>query len=126
MSFHHNPSAVASPDPVPSKPVNDTESVEAFLGLSCSDASRVSSIKDLRMKRVFTPEVNSVPVEEKEEENNEARKKLKVSDSGRVIVPGSDNLKVNELEVKDERNDFLNSKNQGTSGNGKTVINHSR
>ncbi|KAL8480999.1 hypothetical protein ACS0TY_027512 [Phlomoides rotata] len=119
MSFHPN----SRSDPVPSKPITDTESVEAFLGLSCSDASRVSSIKDLRMKRVFTPEVNSVPEEgtDEEDEKNEERKKLKVSDSGQVVDTGT----VNELKVEDERNDIangLNSKDQEASGNGSHTI----
>ncbi|KAI3470052.1 hypothetical protein Pfo_026715 [Paulownia fortunei] len=133
--FHHNRSGIYRPDPVPRKPISfrpETESVEAFLDVNCNNASRVSSIKDLRMRRVFTPDVNSVLKEEEEEdqeENEEGKKLLKGSDAGSDSNSDVGDAKVDELEkpeimiseVQDERNDMKNgltSKDQAISGNG--------
>lgn len=82
---HYNRSGVYRSDPVSRKPIlfqPKTEPAEAFLDMNCITASRVSSIKDLRMRRVFTPDVISVPEREEDEENEERKKMLKGLDAG--------------------------------------------
>ncbi|KAK6161647.1 hypothetical protein DH2020_005028 [Rehmannia glutinosa] len=120
--FHQNRSGISRPDPVFRKPKSfrpDCESVEVFLDVNCNNASRVSSIKDLRMRRVFTPDVNSVIEEEGVEETEDRKKLLKCSDSSRVVGSEVADVKLDELEkpeiivskTEDARNDLENGPN---------------
>ncbi|KAL7145323.1 hypothetical protein ABFS83_07G074200 [Erythranthe nasuta] len=100
-------SGVSLPDPVPIKPVSfrpEIQSVEAFLDMNCINPPPVSSIKDLRARRVSTRDLNSVMEEEELDEEIEKRRKLlKVSDassdSGRV---DEGNGVENGLNLKDQ------------------------
>lgn len=70
---HQNRSGFSRPDPVTSKPIPEMEPLDSFLGVKCRSASRVFLTKDLRHKRVFSQDVDSVPQEENEDDE---RKKL--------------------------------------------------
>ncbi|KAL3619943.1 hypothetical protein CASFOL_034855 [Castilleja foliolosa] len=130
---HPNRSGIFRPDPIPKKPKSfssETESVKALPGRHRNNASRISSIKDLRMRRVFTPDVISVLEEEEIDEEAEDRKKLlKGSDATRALDPNVADAKLDELEksdtmackTEDTRNDFENGpnlKDPEISGNG--------
>ncbi|KAG8369585.1 hypothetical protein BUALT_Bualt14G0029000 [Buddleja alternifolia] len=110
--FHRNRSGIARRDPVPTKPYHfraKIEQVEDFLKINCNNASRVSSIKDLRARRVFTPDVNSVLEEEEDEKEDDdkednvkkSRKLLKGSDAG--SVPDMDSARILESDLKVDR-----------------------
>ncbi|GFQ06723.1 hypothetical protein PHJA_002816300 [Phtheirospermum japonicum] len=131
-SSSHPSIGISRPDPVPREPKSfppETESVEALLGANSNNASRISSIKDLRMRRVFTPDVNSVLEEEEEETDDDRKKLMKGSDSTLALDSNIGDAKLDELEkseimahkTDDTRNDFENGpnfKNPEISGNG--------
>ncbi|KAH6821935.1 hypothetical protein C2S53_016660 [Perilla frutescens var. hirtella] len=126
---HQNRSGFSRPDPITRKRIHQMESMEDFLGVNSRGASRVLSTK-LRLKRVFSPDVNSVPEEEEEEEeeetNEERKKLLKGFDASTVLASDVDDVKEDELEKSgvvrsDERFDAancLNLKDQAIPGNG--------
>ncbi|PIN22694.1 hypothetical protein CDL12_04605 [Handroanthus impetiginosus] len=140
--FDHNGSGVARSEQVSGRPISfrpEVESVEAFLEVDCKNVSRVSSIKDLRMRRVSTPDVNSVLGEEEVENEQGKKKKLKDSDAGlnsnQVMNPDVSDAKLDEpekseaalTETQDEQNDIeKGSKDQpgnGSISKSKTALN---
>ncbi|KAL6582167.1 hypothetical protein OROMI_006181 [Orobanche minor] len=131
---HQNRSGISRPDPVPREPKSylaETEPVEVLLDLNCNSASRISSIKDLRTRRIFTHDVNSVHEEEEavEDETEDRKKLLKGSDSSRISNSKFGDANFDELEKseimvskkEDARNYFENGlslKDQKIPGNG--------
>ncbi|KAL3651500.1 hypothetical protein CASFOL_004502 [Castilleja foliolosa] len=123
---------VFRPDPIPKKPKSfspESESVKALPCVHRNNASWISSIKDLQMRRVFTPDVISVLEEEVDEEAEDMKKPLEGSDATRALDPNVGDAKLDELEkpdimackTEDARKDFendLNFKDPEISGNG--------
>ncbi|XP_011101595.1 uncharacterized protein LOC105179654 [Sesamum indicum] len=137
--LHHNRSGITRPDPDSRKPISfppDIGSVQAFWGINCNKASRVSSIKDLRSRRVFTPEVSSL-LKVEEEDLKDGSTLLKGSDRrsapGLILDSNVGGAEVDEREKNeimkakavDEGNDMensLNSKDQSISGDGSISV----
>ncbi|KAL6532146.1 hypothetical protein OROGR_014116 [Orobanche gracilis] len=143
---HQNRSGISRLDPVPREPKSflpETGPVEVLLDLNCNSATRISSIKDLRTRRIFTHDVNLVHEEEEAEDETEDRKKLlKRSDSTRISNSKSSDANLDKLEKseimiskkEDARNYFENAlslTDQKIPGNGfnsksKMVLNRCR
>ncbi|KAK4404079.1 hypothetical protein Sango_0776500 [Sesamum angolense] len=137
--LHHNRSGIARPDPDSRKPISfppDIGSVKAFWGINCNKTSRVSSIKDLRSRRVFSPEVTSLlNVDEgdlkdgstllKGPDPSSAPGLILDSDVGGAEVYEREKSEIMESKAVDEGNDMensLNSKDQSISGNGSISV----
>ncbi|KAL6548561.1 hypothetical protein OROGR_008982 [Orobanche gracilis] len=131
---HQNRSGISRPDPFPREPKSflpETEPVEVLFDLNCNSASRISSVKDLRTRRIFTHDFNSVHEEEEavEDESEDRKKLLKGSDSSRISNSKLGDANLDELEKseimvskkEDARNYFekgLSLKDQKIPGNG--------
>ncbi|XP_073150482.1 uncharacterized protein [Henckelia pumila] len=77
-----------------------------FSVLNCGNAWGGSSIKDLRARRVFTPDINSILQAQDENKLEEGKESLEGLDSGsvqgRVLDMGSGSMKVDEIGSCDE------------------------
>ncbi|KAL0403679.1 UNVERIFIED_CONTAM: hypothetical protein Sradi_2008700 [Sesamum radiatum] len=136
--LHHNRSGITRPDPDSRKPISfppDLGSVQAFWGINCNKASRVSSIKDLRSRRVFTPEVSSLlKIEEDLKDGSTLLKGPDPSSAPGLILDSNvggaeadkrEKSEIMESKAVDEGNDMdksLNSKDQSISGNGSISV----
>lgn len=113
---HQNRSGFSRPDPVTSKHIPEMEPLDSFLGVKCRGASRVFLTKDLRHKRVFTPDIDSVPQEENEDENDERKKLLKgyyasTDPDGLKEEDGLEEIRIVRSEAEGERIDGANGLN---------------
>ncbi|XP_075523749.1 uncharacterized protein LOC142556250 isoform X2 [Primulina tabacum] len=90
--------------------------VAGFSGLNRGNAWGGSSIKDLRARRVFTPDVNSILQEQNEEKWEEGKESLEGLNSqsvqGPVFDMGSGSMKVDEISA---------IKNEANSGDGSVI-----
>lgn len=102
MCIYRSGSGSSRPEVVSEEP----SPVADFSVLDCGNAWGGSSIKDLRARRVFTPDVNSILQEQNEDNLGEGKDSLKGLDSdfgrGRVLDMGSGNMKVDEAENCDD------------------------
>ncbi|XP_051127567.1 uncharacterized protein LOC127249018 isoform X2 [Andrographis paniculata] len=85
-----NRSGMLRSGPVPGEPFRGIQSVKHFLNTIRIDASRGSSVKDLRMHRVFTPDITSVIPKEEEEYKAEKELLTRSSDTAHDSSPDSD------------------------------------